>query len=76
MHTYFISFFGWRCLCTRILKWKFSKVSYNKVTTSLFEAFKQKEIFQCNFDYKHLFIKTISGKYVSVRIGQYRLNIG
>ena len=27
------------------LKWTFSKVFHNKVTTSLFEGFKQKEIF-------------------------------
>ena len=29
---------------SRILKYKFSKVFHNKVTTSLFEGFKQKEI--------------------------------
>ena len=32
-------------LYTRILKSKFSNVFHNKVTTSLFEGFKQKEIF-------------------------------
>ena len=30
---------------TRILKSKFSKIFHNKVITSLFEGFKQKEIF-------------------------------
>ena len=47
-YTYFISFFDWSCLYIKILKEKFSnkqKVFQNKLTTSLFEGFKQKEIF-------------------------------
>ena len=46
MHILTLSHFLAKVVYTpEFLKWKFSKVFHNKVTTSLFEGFKQKEIF-------------------------------